>query len=156
PLTREINVVAGQQMEVDGALQIVSGTLRVTLAPADAPATLGWRREGEETTTPFTGTTVTLPEGSYIILGHAPDFEDAKASTKVVAGRESAVVLVFKKTNGKKTAEAPKGATQADIEKAGGWTREGNVLVRTGGNVIVLPIGSSPGTYSFAAMMPKG
>ena len=44
----------------------------------------------------------------------------------------------------------------ADVEKTGGWTKESNVLIRTGGNYVLLPGGAAAGTYAFAAMMPKG
>ena len=44
----------------------------------------------------------------------------------------------------------------SDIERAGGWTKESNILMRTGGNYVLLPLASGPGTYSFTAMMQKG
>ena len=76
-----------------------------------------WRREGEETTQPFTGTTVALPEGSYTILGHATDYEDAKTTARVVAGRESAAVLIFKKiVKNTKAGEPIKGARPRGTE----------------------------------------
>jgi serine/threonine-protein kinase len=156
PLTREINVVAGQQVEVDGALQQATGTLRVATNPPDANATLAWKREGEDIATPFSGPSITLPEGSYIVTGKAPDYDDARTVVRITSGREVTATLVFRKTAKKVSAEVPRGATLADVEKAGGWTREGNVLVRTGGNLVVLPVGGSAGAYSFNAMMPKG
>jgi hypothetical protein len=38
----------------------------------------------------------------------------------------------------------------------GGWAKDNGVLLRTGGNYVLLPVGSAPGTYSFTAMMQKG
>ena len=52
----------------------------------------------------------------------------------------------------KGTAESPRTFSLSDVEKAGGWTKENNILMRTGGNYVVLPVGSAPGTYSFTAM----
>jgi hypothetical protein len=157
PLTREINIVAGQQVEVDATLQLLTGTVKLSIAPADVSASFAWRREGEETAQAFSGTNVTLPEGSYTIMGHATDYEDAKTTTKVVAGREAAAVLIFKKiVKSTKAGEPIKVLSLVDVEKTGGWAKESNVLVRTGGNYVLLSGGSGAGTYTFAAMMPKG
>ena len=70
--------------------------------------------------------------------------------------RDTAAVLTFKKVSGKGTAEGPRTFSLADVEKAGGWTKENNILIRTGGNYVILPIGSQPGIYNFTAMMQKG
>jgi hypothetical protein len=136
---------------------MLTGTVKVSVAPQDVQAALAWRREGEDTTQPFSGTSVALPEGTYTILGHATDYEDAKTTVKVAAGRDAAAVLIFKKSAGRTTSgEGPRTFSLADVEKAGGWTKENNILMRTGGNYVILPVGSTPGTYTFTAMMQKG
>jgi hypothetical protein len=157
PLTREITVSAGKQLDIDGTLQLLTGTVRVSIAPQEVQPSLASRREGEETTQPFSGTSVSLPEGTYTILGHASEYDEAKTTVKVTAGRETAAVLIFRKSNAKSaTLEHQRSYSLADLEKTGGWTKDNNALVRTGGNYILLPAGTGPGTYSFTAMMPKG
>jgi hypothetical protein len=44
----------------------------------------------------------------------------------------------------------------ADLEKAGGWRSENNVLMRTGGNFVLSPGGTGPGVYVFTARALKG
>jgi hypothetical protein len=76
----------------------------------------------------------------------------------VVAGRDAAAVLIFKKATrgGGATSEGPRSFSLNEVEKAGGWTKENNILMRTGGNYVILPVGGAPGTYAFTAMMQKG
>jgi hypothetical protein len=157
PLSREITVTAGKQVDIDAPLQMLSGTVKVSIAPQDVQPALSWHREGEDATQPFTGNSVSLPEGTYTISGRAPDYEEAKTIVKVVSGKDVAAVLVFKKSAGKATAgELPRSLSLADVEKAGGWSKENNILMRVGGNYVLLPVSTGPGTYSFTAMMQKG
>jgi hypothetical protein len=156
PLSREVNIVAGQHQDIDGTLQMLEGTVKIALAPADVQATLSWKRDGEETSQTFTDNPLTLPEGSYTISGHAPDFEDAHTSVKVSAGRPTSAVLVFRKIVTKKTEPVKQGLSLADLEKTGGWSRESGALTRTGGNVVVLETVPGAGTWSFHGLMRKG
>jgi len=126
------------------------------MAPADVQATLSWKRDGEETSQTFTDNPLTLPEGSYTISGHAPDFEDAHTSVKVSAGRPAPAVLVFRKIVTKKAEPVKQGLSLADLEKTGGWSRESGALTRLGGNVVVLQSVPGAGTWSFHGLMRKG
>jgi hypothetical protein len=153
PLTREFTITAGQQIDLDGTMQPIAGTLQVKLSPAEVTATLSWRRESDGVSQPFTGNSISLPEGTYTIQGRAPDYEGARTTARIVAGRNAVAVLTFKKSGRK---DQGKVFSLADVEKTGGWTVENKVLTRIGGNYAMLPIGSSPGTYSFTAMMLKG
>jgi hypothetical protein len=152
PLTLEITVVAGQPMHIDAPLQVLTGTVRVTIRPPGVQPVMAWRRQGEEGEHPFNGTTLSLTEGTYTILGHAKGYEDARATVEVVAGQNYAATLNFKAV----AQGGPRTFLLSDVEKAGGWFSESNVLVRTGGNYVLLPVGTVPGTYSFTAMMMKG
>jgi hypothetical protein len=160
PVTREVSVVAGRQAEVDGALQAATGTVKITLAPPEvaASATLSWRREGEEANQPVNENPLTLPEGTYTIIGHAPDHEEARATAKITAGHMTNAVLVFKHiVVEKKEPVRPRTVVGLDeLEKSGGWTRENGSLTRTGGNIVVLQAAGNSGIYSFQALMIKG
>ena len=155
-MTRQISVVAGQQLEVDGTLQLLPGTIRINVVPADLAAALSWKREGEENIQAFTDNPLTLPEGSYTIIGRAPGYEEARVPAKITAGYSAAAVLTFRKIAAPRVEPAKPNVSLADVEKVGGWTRENGVLMRTGGNNIVLAVAPAAGTYSFRAMMPKG
>ena len=56
----------------------------------------------------------------------------------------------------KAAAAAAQGFTLAEVEKSGGWESENGSLTRTGGNIVVLPVGQAAGSYAFTAMMQKG
>jgi hypothetical protein len=156
PLTRQVAVVAGQRVEVDGTLHLLPGSVRINLSPPDVPATLSWRRDGEENSQTFTDNPLTLPDGSYTITGRAPEYEDAHTTVKVTAGRTGAAGLTFRKIVVKKAEPVKLVISMAELEKAGGWTREEGNLTRTGGNNVLLQAAPAAGTYSFRAMMEKG
>jgi serine/threonine-protein kinase len=153
PLSREVNIVAGQHQDIDGTLQMLEGTVKIAMAPADVQATLSWKRDGEETSQTFTDNPLTLPEGSYTISGHAPGFEDAHTSVKVSAGRPVSAVLAFRRIVTKKPEPVKQGLSLADLEKTGGWIPQNGVLTRTGGNMVVLQAVPGAGTWSFQGLM---
>jgi hypothetical protein len=156
PVTRQISVAAGQQLDVDGTLQALAGTVKVSIAPAEIAAALSWKRDGEDNIQTFTDNPLSLPEGSYTIIGRAPGYEEARTQAKITGGHAAAAALVFRKIVATRAEPVKLSHGLADVEKAGGWAHENGVLVRTGGNNIVLPIAPAAGTYTFLATMPKG
>jgi hypothetical protein len=156
PFVKQVNVVAGQPAELEAALESAAGTVKITIAPGDVRPALSWKREGEERSQTFNENPLTLDEGTYTIMGQAAEYEDARTTVKVAAGHQAAAVLIFKKIVAAKKAPVVHTFGLAEVEKVGGWTNEAGHLVRTGGNVIVLPVGQSAGTYAFTAMMQKG
>jgi serine/threonine-protein kinase len=156
PVTREVTVVAGRQADVDGALQVTAGSIKITLLPADVPATLTWKREGETAIQPVTENPMPLPEGSYTIIGHAPDYEEARVTARVTAGQVVNAPLVFRKVVVERREPVkPRTVGLEELEKAG-WTKENGSLTHIGGNIMVLPSTGGAGSYSFQALMMKG
>jgi hypothetical protein len=77
---------------------MATGILRLKVVPSDVPgATFSWRRESDGASQTFTGPNITLPEGVYTIVGHAPDYEESRTLVRMAAGPTSAAVLIFRK-----------------------------------------------------------
>jgi len=133
------------------------GSVKINLVPPDLAATLSWTREGEDGIHAFTENPLTLPEGSYTIVGRALGYEEARTPAKITAGRAAAADLVFRKIVVAKAEPVKQpNPSLADVEKSGGWTRENSVLTRTGGKNVLLSLAPASGTYLFQAMMHKG
>jgi len=144
---------AGVTVELEGSLETAVGTLRIEASPLETRVTL--RRDGESAERTLSGTTVEVPEGSYRVTGSAAGHTGDSVTVRVTAGRTATATLALKRV------ETPKPAPQtvltlADWEKTGGWTREGTLLWRRGGNVVVAPLAPMPGTYIFTILLQRG
>jgi tetratricopeptide (TPR) repeat protein len=156
PVTREVTVTAGRQSDVEGALQAANGTIKITMVPQDVQATVTWKREGEDATQPVAENPLPLPEGTYTIIGRAPDHEEARTTAKVTAGHAVNAVLIFKRiVVEKKEPVHPRSVGSEELGKAG-FANENGSMARIGGNIVILPATGGPGAYTFQALMTKG
>jgi hypothetical protein len=146
----------GAVVDVEGNLEALVGTLRIEATPGPPEVRLALRREGETADRPITETTLQLPEGTYRITGTADGYQSASASVRVTAGRTSNAALALRRIEPPKPVVRQPLATLADWEKAGGWTREGSMLVRRGGNVVVAPLAPMAGSYTFTVELQRG
>jgi hypothetical protein len=145
---------AGETVHFDGALAgaTASGTLQIEVEPAGVKALLTLRREGE-TERPITETTLMLPEGNYTAIARADGYQEFAATVRVVADQTKVARLTLHKE--------PTVSTRAvDLLQAmqgtSGWTQEGSLLTRRGGDYVLVPQEPAAGIYQFTALLQNG
>ena len=149
--------MAGQPREISGSLEIapVLSVLRIEVTPPDAPVQLTLKKEGEASPRPVTERTLQVPDGDYVVFAKAPGYSDISAGVRIAHGSGGLAVLPMKKIQ-----EVPRPAVPslsiADVEKTGGWTKNGDGLFRDKGGLVLLPLGASAGSYEFTVTCLKG
>ncbi|HUI78225.1 MAG TPA: PEGA domain-containing protein [Bryobacteraceae bacterium] len=158
PLTSDELLASGKTLEVEAALEGLTGTVNIEISPAGVAAKLRVRRDGEAQDREVAGTSLTLPEGSYTITGSAPRYQDATASVRVTARRTVSASLTFKPAEGSAGAAGGQGGTFSltDWQKTPGWTLEGGVLVHRGGDFVLTPMDITQGKIQFSLLSLKG
>lgn len=151
----EMDFAAGATVELEAGLESLLGTLRIEASPSLPEIRLALRREGESADRPVGETTIQAPEGTYRLSGSATGYQPGSTSVRVTAGRTTTAALALKKVETKPVVPQPV-LTLADWEKAGGWTREGGILTRRGGNVVVAPLAPMAGSYQFTILLQRG
>jgi hypothetical protein len=149
--------VAGKIVEMEGKLEAIMGILKIEVNLPGKIAHLRLRREASTQDREITDTTLNLPEGVYIITGSAPQYQDSATSVQVTANHTTTASLILKPVPAKQAIpEKQRGFALADWEKAGGWTREGTILIRRGGDFVLAPVKVAPGTIVFTALVRRG
>ena len=157
----------GKSITVEGALQSSSGSLKIEVSPGGIDGLqLRLLREGETQERTVSEAELSLPEGTYRVTGSAPQYQEAIAAVRVVAGRGAVATLAMKRAEklpASSPAKASAGFSMEDWVKASGstpslsgWTREGKLWVKHGGEFTVAPINPTAGSYIFTAIMLKG
>jgi serine/threonine protein kinase len=159
PIQSEQVFVAGKTVEMEGKLEGLLGVLKVEVNPKIAHLRI--RRDNSTQDREITDTTLSLPEGTYVITGSAPQYQDSTTSVQVTANHTATAALFLKPSLKKqpvptKPLPEKRGFALADWEKAGGWTREGTTLVRHGGDFVAAPAKFGPGTLVFTALVRRG
>jgi eukaryotic-like serine/threonine-protein kinase len=156
PLTSDELLASGKTLELEAALEGLAGTVNVEISPAGVAAKLRVRRDGESQDREVTGTSLSLPEGSYTITASAPRYQDATASVRVTAHKTVAASLTFKTVEGQAGAAGQGTFSLTDWQKAPGWTLEGGVLVHRGGDFVLSPMDITQGRMQFSLLSLKG
>ena len=151
--------MARKTVELEGKAEALTGVLKIELNPSGKIAHLRIRREPSTQDREITDTTLSLPEGMYLITGSDPQYQDASTRAQVTANRTTTASLVLKPLN-KVVAAKPAipekpGFALADWEKTG-WTRDGATLVRHGGEFVQAPVKLAAGTVVFTALVRHG
>jgi hypothetical protein len=163
PLQTDVTFSSGKTADLQGALESTLGTLKVDINPAGLDVHLRIRREGESQDHDISGSSLSLPEGSYTVTGSAPQYQNAVSTVRVTSNAISTVRLDFPK----KVETAPPAVAKAppatlvfgpdDWMKAGGWTRQDNMIVHAGGDYVLAPPNLTQGTtIRFTAVILKG
>jgi serine/threonine protein kinase len=159
PIQSDQVFAAGKTVEMEGKLEGLLGVLKIDVNPPGKLVHVRLRREAATQDREITDTTLNLPEGTYIISGSAPQYQDSTTSVQVTANHTTTASLVLKpskKAVATKPPEKQRGFALADWEKAGGWTREGATLIRHGGEYVLAPVPPAPGTVVFTALVRRG
>ena len=162
PLQTDVTLSSAKAVDLQGTLESTLGTLKIDISPAGVDAHLRIRREGESQDRDVSGSSLSLAEGSYTVTGSAPQYQNAAATVHVTANAISTASLVFTKkvdTAPKTVAKAPPSTPvfgPDDWVKAGGWTRQDNMIVHQGGDYVLATPDLTQGTIRFTAVILKG
>ena len=158
PLTSDELLASGKTLDIEAALEGLTGTVNIEVNPAGVAAKLRVRREGESQDRDVTGSSLSLPEGAYTITGSAPRYQDATASVRVTARKTVAASLTFKPIEGQGGGAGGQGGSFSltDWQKTPGWTLEGGVLVHRGGDFVLAPMDITQGKMQFSLLSLKG
>ncbi|MDA1312841.1 MAG: PEGA domain-containing protein [Acidobacteria bacterium] len=154
PREIEREFAANGSVDVSGALENAPGTLRIELTPANADVRLTLRREGESTERTVTNRVLELEAGTYTVSVSSEGFKDHGATIRLAPEETKTARIALKRI----AIAQPAGPLfqLSDWEKRGGWLRQDDLLVRTGGNYFLAPLQPQPGVYEFAALVRKG
>jgi hypothetical protein len=150
---------AGKTLEWEGAMESLAGTVTVDLSPAGVAANLRVRREGETRDREVNGPSFALPPGAYVLTGSASHYQDATASIRVAARRTVTASLVLTPVMApekKASAAAPPAFGLEDWLKLPGWTKDGQILERKGGEFNLMPLDFSAARIVFSVVSLKG
>ena len=145
---------ANGTVEVNGLLEGALGTLRVKVSPPEVKACLSLRREGEGNDRAIIDSSLQLEAGTYTVTAVAEGFEEYGATIRLQASESKTVRLELRPLDSQR---ATRPALRLDgWAEAGGWRREGDLLTRSGGGIILAPADGGPGVYEFSALLRRG
>jgi hypothetical protein len=160
PMQTEQTFGGGKTVDVQGTLESapVTGTLRFEIGPPGLDAHVRIRRDGDAQDREVTGTSVTVPEGHYVVSVSAPQYSPASASVQVNAGGTAPVAITLRRL------EAPKPVKTAptiafgleDWLKLPGWANQNGLLVHKGGDWVMASPEIAQGTIRFTVVSLKG
>jgi len=132
----------------DVALERLLATLKWTVTPADAQMTIS--RQGDAPK-PVSGSSVSLPDGTYTLTARAPNHSDASQTISLAAGEAKTVELKLAAT-----VSSPKSQGMSDWDNPGAWTPEAGWYVRKGGDFIGYKPTQTNGVFLFTLDLRKG
>lgn len=144
----------GASVEVNGALAALLGRLRIAVTPPGVPAKLVLLREGDSERRPISSLLLELPEGMYTVVATAPGYKNYESTVKVIPNETVTASIFLEPATPSPAPAASRELGVADWEKAGGWQRQGGVLVRTGGGDVLLPESLRTGVLRFRIASP--
>ena len=167
PLQADYVFEPGKAITMEGALQSSAGNLKIEVSPAGIEGLqLRLLREGETQERTVSEAELSLPEGTYRVTGSAPQYQETAATVRVAAGRGATATLAMKRAEKSlpaSQAKAPAAFTMEEWVKASGatpslsgWTRDGKLWVKHGGEFAVAPLNPAAGSYIFTAILLKG
>ncbi len=154
PLQTDQMFAAGKTVGMDASLESLMGTLRIEVNPADARVRI--RREGEAKDRDLAGGSSNVPEGSYLVTGSAPRYQDATTTVQVAANRAVTATLALKPVAVHVQPPTPQAFTLDEWQKTPGWTLDGGVLTRSGGDIVLAPVDFSQAHIRFTILSMKG
>ena len=156
PRTIEERWQEGQTVEIPGALESLTGTLQVTVQPANLRSlAITVLREGESTPRPLSERSLTVPEGTYTVTARAPGYKEFAATLRIGRGESRTAELRLEPLPQEKA--APKAGFELDEWVAAGvWSKQGDVVVKRGGEFVLLPRNLGAGAYTFSVWLQQG
>jgi len=158
PLQSDETFVAAKTMDLGGNLQSLDGVLKIELNPRVADVHLRLRREGDPQDREITDTTLSLPEGTYTVSGSAAGYQNALTTVTVTGDGTANAILALKHVEPVASAPVVKesGFLLADWLKTGEWTRDGDALLRRGGEFVLAPVDFRQANLRFSVRLLHG
>jgi cytochrome c-type biogenesis protein CcmH/NrfG len=150
-------LLAGKTLDLEGALESLTGNLTVDATPPGARLRL--RREGESRDRDMSGTSITVPEGNYTVLGSAPRYQDGSTTVHVTAGQKITATLALRPEVVAEKKAPPPAAMIFSVDdwlKMPGWTRDGQIVQRKGGDFVLASPEFSSARIVFSIKAIKG
>lgn len=149
---------AGEAWRAPGAeLALVQpdGTVRFELSPAGTALMLRRQGEPESQGRRVNGTSVNLPEGSYVVVGSAPKHTPTQVLFAVQPG---AAVNVSVRLSPVAEAEKPKAVVlgMAEFDEPNDWDMQSGWAVRRGGNYAKYSRTPTNGVFTFTIQLRRG
>jgi hypothetical protein len=150
--TEQMQFSIGKSTALDGSLTPSNGDLTVAVTPANATALLVVRNS-QGAIVQLENGRASLPEGGYRIEASANGFRSVTSDVRVVGGETAVAEIRFESL----TPSRPDGPQDLmkTLAEDPGWSKQGDRLVRRGGDVILLPA-MGAGKYRFAVNIDKG
>jgi hypothetical protein len=139
-----------QLAAADVALEKLLGTVKLNLTPADAQVTVA--REGEAPR-PVSGSSLSLPDGTYTLSAHAPNYQEKSVTVSVASGENKTVDLALSRSLAK---SAKTVGGMADWDNPAAWKPENGWYVRRGGDFIGYKTLSANGRFVFTIEQRRG
>ncbi len=142
----------GQTIELSGeavTLAKASGTLKITVTPADAQIVL----RGPDGRRNVQAGTMNLPMGTYTVIARAPGYVEESKAVQVNQGELATLDLPLRKEGGG-TIQKP--VVQADWEHPNEWTPDNGWIVHKGGGFVPFSAHPTVGVFTFSAQLVKG
>jgi len=140
------------EVRVDGALELITGTLQIRISPANVQPRLRLAQEGQVGSRAIDSLELNLPPGTYTVSADAPGYKPYSATVRVEAGGRKSAAIQLEKVQ--LTAPKPRDLIPA-LDRLG-WSRHGEMRVRSGGGFVVAPAGPGPGVYRFTVLRQRG
>ncbi len=147
----------GETLEIGGTefgMALQPGTLRLNISPAGARVMI--KRSDEAQARPVTGTTLSLPEGTYTIVATAPNHQEYVATVQLLSGEPKTIPITLTPL---KTTSVPKAAAVMGMEgweQAGAWAQDGPWMARRGGGYVFYKAQPAEGVFEFRISRLKG
>lgn len=138
------------------ALAQPDGTVRFDINPASATLLLRRQGEPESQGRPVKGPTLTLAEGSYILVAAAPGYTSSQVVFAVQPG--STVSVPLRLSAAAVEVAKPKVSTfgMADFDEPNEWDMQNGWAVRRGGNYATYSRTPTSGVFSFTVQLRRG
>ena len=156
----EVTLGAGRNAPLRVTLVRAPGTLRLDLQPAGVEAKMTLRRLGEFEERAVTDSTLQLAEGEYTVTVVDSKGVRTTVQVKVEAGKETTATIALsvppRPVAPPVSVSPPRQISLADWDGGPGWSRQGERLVREGGDIVLAPTRASAQSLEFSVQVPKG
>ena len=160
PMQGDQNFVAGKTTELLATMEAAptTGTLRFEINPAGLDAHVRIKRDGDAQEREVSGTSVSVPEGHYVVNISAPQYATTSASVQVTAGNTAVAAVTLRRLEAKAPAKTNSSLTFGleDWLKTPGWSTQNGMITHKGGDWVMAPPDISQGTIRFTVVSLKG
>jgi len=156
PRQLTVNLEAGQTVQQEASLEPADGKLTVSVSPAGVNPELLLRTSGKPGERKINPGTLELEPGSYSIEARAEGYQPVIANVRVQPAATAEAKIQLVKIVEQKAAPTGPVDYLSLYEESGGWTRQGDRLVRKGGGFVYSPVRPQAGVYRFTAMRQAG